>query len=104
MELEARGKEIMLALAEFAAKLKQDVVFPACVIPVSCPEQGIADDCGIDCGLFTAGFAAAIMLGLNVSSIVQSKMPRFRQQWPKQLKRAGNSGIREVFSANMLGA
>ena len=60
-ELEARGIEVMLALQQSAATVDQEVQFVthSCV-PMPCPEQ----DNGVECGMFTVGFAAAMMLDI----------------------------------------
>lgn len=105
-ELAARGEEIILALQQYAAELSfgHEVQFVTPVIPVPCPEQGNGADCGIDCGVFAVGFAAAIMLDFGISNIIQNKVPQYRLQWPQQLRRAGKSGIHEVFTHKLLGA
>ena len=89
----------MQALQQFAATAAQEVQFVTdfCV-PMPCPGNGV------DCGMFTVGFAAAMMLDIGVDSIVQSKMAQYRQTWPQQLRRAGNLGMREVLSPKLLGA
>ena len=90
----------MSAVKQFAADVGHEVQFAVeFPMPVPCPEQHN----GVDCGMFTVGFAAAIMLDVSVHNIMQSKMLHYRQTWAQQLHRAGHSGNCEVFTRKLLG-
>ena len=88
------------AVKQFAGGVGHEVQFVVeFSVPVPCPEQHNR----VDCGMFTVGFAAAIMLGVNINNIVQSKMPHYRHTWAQQVRRAGQSGSCEVFTRKLLG-
>ena len=66
----------MSAVKQFAAGVGHEVQFVVeFPVLVPCPEQHN----GVDCGMFTVGFAAAIMLDVSIHNIVQSKMPHYKR-------------------------